>query len=233
MADGNGADAPNATTSAAHAAPASDQPASAPPAAPAAAAPAPEVAAPSKDDWVGMVKSMRTIADALTKGALPAPAKPQPAPSADVATVAADLAAVKRDLALERAFSAHGVAATSPLRELISIAAASANPPDLSAFVAQYARLGNSAVAPPATAPPAPVIPPIAPTNTGAPQAGPSATSTRTDNPRQWPPEKVNAMSVEEFRAEMAAYDARNGVGNPFRSMRQQLDKRLDPLRKR
>lgn len=180
-----------------------------------------ETAAPSKGDWAGMAKSMRTVAEtlpslaarleALEKGKAPA----TPAAPAAPADAMAAVEEMRAELALRDAFDAHKVAADNPLRDLIKAAAKSARPTDLAEFVGKYAGLG--ARAPAAGA--APITPPASPSNSGAPAATPTSAAL-PDNPLAWPAETVRALGPVKFREALSAYDQRVGRGDPLHALR-------------
>lgn len=185
-----------------------------------------ETAAPSKGDWAGMAKSMRTVAEtlpslaarleALEKGRAPASPSSTPMGAAGADAMAA-VEEMRAELALRDAFDAHKVAADNPLRDLIKAAAKSARPPDLVEFVGRYAGLGVARA--PAAPAPAPVTPPASPSNSGAPAATPSVAAL-PDNPLAWPAETVRALGPVKFREALSAYDQRVGRGDPLHALR-------------
>lgn len=173
-------------------------------------------AAPSKEDWAGLAKSLRTIAAALPQVVKPAEAPKQVVKSdaaGDASTALAEIASLRFEIGLRDAMSAAGIT-TGPVAELITKAAKADKPTDLTEYVAKYAGLGRVA-----SAPVAPIVPPVAPSNSGAPK-GPGS-DTVSGDPRHWPEDVVKKMSVENFRKAVAEFEATaGGKQNPFARLR-------------
>lgn len=191
---------------------------------PPAAPPAPTASAPfipTKEEWVESRKEMRQIRELLMKqtGAPAVTNNVTAAPAAPASTspdLVAQVEDIKMDLAIERALRAAKVADNDPLAETLADLVKAKKPPDVAAFITQRA----AALRPAGAAVPAPVVPPAAPSNTGAPASAPSAATTLPDDPRRWPPEVVEKLSPQEFRAALDKYtSAKSGI-NPLRHLR-------------
>lgn len=217
---GRGADAPDATatttttTAATTTAPAGVTVTAATPRTPPPAA-ASEPAAPSHGDWAGMQKALRAIRDQLERLDVGGASRGKAAPASGAEPVSrAEFDAMVFDGRVKDALLEHGIRDAQLVR-LVQTTARAERPEDVSAFVAGFARFSPQPVTSPAT----PAPPPAPSTNTGPPAAAP-ASKQMPENPLQWDPAVVRAMSVEDYRKALAEYDQRHGRGNPFAALR-------------
>lgn len=80
---------------------------------------------------------------------------------------------------------------------------------------------GGSAARGTSTPATASVVPPTAPSNTGAPAPTPGPSNGQLpDNPLLWPPDVVRACSAMEYRDALDSYERRQGRGDPLHGLR-------------
>ena len=199
-------------------------PGSAPPAAPPAAAPPAagnEPANPSHRDWNGLNVTMRAVVDglkvqgeALAKLAGAPAAKPEPATTGNAAvdTAVAEVAGLRAYLTLTTALLDAEIKGAQ--REALTLMWQGAGRPvdGIADWVTKHrAMLGPvSAIA----SPPAPVIPPIAPSDAGAPVSTHVGDGRPTGHPLSWPLDMVGKMKPGEYRAAIQEFEKGAG-GSP------------------
>lgn len=174
---------------------------------------APEAAQPSKQEWVDVHKTLRELATglkAVTEAVKPkeqAKADSKPDTSADLAATNAKIDAMVFENNLIRAMAKAKIADDHPAYELIEKVAKAEKPTDLAAFIARYASLAQPVPVVPAAAP---VVPPIAKSDTGAARATTTDAGTPDGHPFKWPPEVIAKMSPEELRKAARDYENKN-----------------------
>ena len=194
------------------------------PATPPVTPPESEVPAnPSKADWKSYAVTQRKVLDALTaiadklNGPPPAPKEEKtqtPATPAASLKPADEVAQLRAEMALRDALADAGVT-NAQHRKALEKMWRQDHPADAGAWVTeQVAILGWAPKTAPAEAP-KPIVPPIAPSNTGAP-ATPNGRAELPANPLEWPEEVAMKNQDAFMRALQAHHAAKSGFTQPW-----------------